>query len=129
MRFIASNLRQLASFVVIGLAATAVHYAVLLLLVQGAHKPPIPSTLIGYCCGGLVSYSLNRRHTFKSRKRHREAMLRFAAVAGIGFLATALLMTAAVDGAHLDYRIAQVAVTGLVTVWSYAASRWWTFRP
>lgn len=128
MRFIASNLRQLASFVVIGLAATAVHYAVLLLLVQVAHKPPVPATLLGFCCGGLISYSLNRRHTFKSRRRHREAVTRFVAVAGVGFVATALLMTAAVDGARVDYRLAQVVVTGIVTVWSYVASRWWTFR-
>ncbi len=127
MPALASNLRQLASFVVIGCLATAAHYTVLVLLVQLAHKPPVPATLLGYCFGGVISYSLNRRHTFKSRKRHFEAIWRFTAVAAIGFLATALLMTLAVDWRHLPYLSAQIVVTGIVTVWSYAASRWWTF--
>ena len=127
MPALASNLRQLLSFVVIGCLATAAHYTVLVLLVQLAHKPPVPATLLGFCFGGVVSYSLNRRHTFKSRKRHAEAIWRFAAVAGVGFLATALLMTLAVDWRHLPYLPAQVVVTGIVTIWSYAASRWWTF--
>ena len=127
MPALASNLRQVASFVVIGLCATAVHYTVLVLLVQLAHKPPVPATLLGFCLGGIISYRLNRRHTFKSRKRHVEAIWRFAAVAGVGFLATALMMTLAVDWRHLPYLPAQVVVTGIVTVWSYAASRWWTF--
>lgn len=127
MPALASNLRQLGSFVVIGCLATSAHYTVLVLLVQLAHKPPVPATLLGYCFGGVISYSLNRRHTFKSRKRHLEAIWRFTAVAGVGFLATALLMTLAVDWRHLSYLPAQVVVTGIVTVWSYAASRWWTF--
>ena len=127
MPAIASNLRQLASFVVIGVLATAAHYSVLVLLVQLAHKPPVPATLLGYCLGGIISYGLNRRHTFKSGKRHREAVLRFVAVAAVGFLATALMMTLAVDWRHLPYLPAQIVVTGLVTIWSYAASRWWTF--
>ena len=127
MQAIATNLRQVASFVVIGLMATAAHYAVLILLVQFAHEPPVPATLLGYCLGGIISYRLNRRHTFKSEKRHREAIWRFALVAGVGVLATALLMTLAVDWRHLPYLPAQVMVTGIVTVWSYAASRWWTF--
>ena len=36
-------------------------------------------------------------------------------------------MTLAVDWRQLPYLPAQVVVTGIVTVWSYAASRWWTF--
>ena len=68
-----------------------------MLLVQLAHKPPVPATLLGFCVGGIISYRLNRQHTFKSSKRHREAVWRFAAVAGVGFVATALLMTLAVD--------------------------------
>lgn len=127
MQAVAANLRQVASFVVIGVCATAAHYTVLVGLVQLAGKPVVPSTLLGFCVGGTISYLLNRRHTFKSEKRHREAIWRFVAVAGVGFLATALLMTLAVDRRHLPYLPAQVMVTGIVTVWSYAASRWWTF--
>lgn len=127
MQAVVINLRQVASFVVIGLCATAAHYTILVLLVQLAHKPPVPATLLGFCVGGIISYRLNRQHTFKSSKRHREAVWRFAAVAGVGFVATALLMTLAVDWRRLPYLPAQVVVTGIVTVWSYAASRWWTF--
>ena len=129
MEAVASNLRQVASFLVIGVCATTAHYSLLVLLVQIAHKPPVPATLLGYCVGGMISYRLNRQHTFRSEKRHREAIWRFAVVAGVGFLATAALMTLAVDWGHLPYLPAQVVVTGIIMVWNYAASRWWTFAP
>jgi putative flippase GtrA len=74
-------------------------------------------------------YSLNRRHTYASDRPHREATWRFAVVAAIGFVLTALLMYGAVDHLGLPYLPAQIATTGVVLIWSFLANRFWTFRP
>ena len=119
--------RQLVSFIRIGLAATALHYAVLVGTVQFLHTSPVPSALLGYCCGGFLSYALNRRHTFRSDRPHGEAVWRFAVVAGVGFLITFALMALLVDRWHVPYLVAQVLTTGLVMFWTFAANRAWTF--
>jgi len=50
----------------VGVAASLAHYSVLIALVEGARWAPVPATLIGYVVGGVVSYALNRQHTFAS---------------------------------------------------------------
>ena len=119
--------RQLTSFVGVGLLSTSLHYLVLISTVQLFHTAPVPSALLGYCCGGFLSYSLNRRHTFASDRPHAEAIWRFALVSGVGFGVTFLLMGVLVDVWHRPYMLAQVATTGVVMIWNFMANRFWTF--
>ena len=89
---------------------------------------PVPATLAGYVAGGVVSYGLNRRHTYESRRPHGEATWRFALVALVGFGLTWLVMGALTGRLGLPYLPAQVLTTGLVLVWSFLAHKVWTFR-
>lgn len=114
-------------FVVVGVAAAAVHFGVLIALVELAGIRPVPATLAGYVAGGIVSYALNRRHTYKSDRPHEEAGWRFAVVAGVGFLLTSAFMYLLHDVAGLYYLFAQVLTTGVVLIWSFLAHRLWTF--
>jgi putative flippase GtrA len=120
--------RQIRSFFGVGFVAAAAHYGVLVALVEFGIASPVPATLVGYIAGGSVSYLLNRRHTFRSERPHLEATWRFAAVAGIGFLLTAVLMNVLVVRLEVPYLPAQVLTTGAVLVWSFVAHRLWTFR-
>lgn len=119
--------RQFAMFIVVGLAAALVHYGVLIALVELRGVTPVPATLAGYVAGGVVSYVLNRRHTYESERPHEEAGWRFAAVAGVGFVLTSIFMYLLHDVAGLHYIVAQVLTTGVVLVWSFGAHRLWTF--
>jgi putative flippase GtrA len=119
--------RQLTSFVSVGALATALHYAVLITAVQLLRVPPVPSALAGYCCGGFLSYVLNRRHTFVTDRPHAEAIWRFALVAAAGFVLTFLMMSLLVDAWHRPYLAAQVVTTGVVMIWNFLANRYWTF--
>jgi putative flippase GtrA len=118
---------QIRSFLGVGAIATAVHYLVLVAAVQAFGIPPVPSALLGYCCGGALSYHLNRTRTFGSDRPHGEAVWRFAAVALVGFALTLLFMSVLVDGWRSPYLLAQGATTGTVMVWNYTANRFWTF--
>lgn len=120
--------RQLAAFAGVGAVAFAVHYGVLIGLVEGLRWDPVPATLSGFAAGGIVSYGLNRRHTYASARPHREATWRFAVVAGIGFGLTWWLMARLTRDLALPYLPAQLATTALVVTWSFLAHKLWTFR-
>ena len=119
--------RQFAAFFGVGLAAAMAHYGLLILLVEGGGFHPVPATLAGYVAGGLVSYVLNRRHTYRSSRPHREATWRFAVVAFVGFLLTWFLMHAFTVWMGGPYLPAQVITTGVVMLWSFMAHKIWTF--
>ncbi|MGP0057999.1 MAG: GtrA family protein [Beijerinckiaceae bacterium] len=120
-------LRQFISFIGVGLVAMVVHYGLLIGLVESGLLAAVPATLVGYLAGGLVSYGLNRRHTFASGRPHEEALWRFATVAGVGFCLTYVFMHIFVDRFAFPYLPAQVVTTGLVMFWSFAANKLWTF--
>ena len=120
--------RQFSSYVGIGFGAAAIHYTVLIALVEGFGLQPVLAALIGYSTGGILSYRLNRRHTFGSERPHREAIWRFSLVAGVGFVLTYVAMFTFVDVLHQPYLAAQVVTTGMTLVWNFSANRFWTFR-
>ncbi len=120
--------RQLTSFVGVGVIATSLHYAILIALVQIAGARPVPAALCGFVLGGVLSYHLNRRHTFGSERPHDEAAWRFGLVAAVAFLMTYLFMRLMVENWRVPYLVAQVITTGFVMIWTFAANRLWTFR-
>lgn len=119
--------RQFVAFFGVGVAAAVAHYGLLIALVEGSGAQPVPATLAGYIAGGLVSYVLNRRHTYGSSRPHREATWRFAVVALVGFGLTWLFMHAFVEWLGAPYIPAQLVTTGIVMLWSFIAHKAWTF--
>jgi len=120
--------RQFAAFFGVGLVAAIVHYGLLISLVEGYRMDPVPAALAGYVAGGIVSYLLNRRHTYASERPHVEATWRFALVAIIGFGLTWAGMAILVRGLAVPYLAAQLVTTGIVLFWSFLAHKFWTFR-
>jgi putative flippase GtrA len=119
--------RQFAAFFGVGVAAAIVHYGLLIALVEGGAVEPVPATLAGYVAGGLLSYALNRKHTYASSRPHREATWRFALVAFVGFLLTWLFMHVFTSWLGAPYIPAQLVTTGIVMLWSFLAHKAWTF--
>ncbi|WP_375461135.1 GtrA family protein [uncultured Enterovirga sp.] len=120
--------RQFRTFFGVGLLSAGVHYGLLLSLVEGYRLDPVPATLTGYVSGGVVSYLLNRRLTYRSERPHAQATWRFALVSGIGFGLTWAFVSLFVRGFGLPYLPAQLVTTGIVLFWNFSAHRLWTFR-
>jgi putative flippase GtrA len=120
--------RQFSSFAAVGAIATGVHCALLIGLVEIFGVPAVPAALAGFCAGGAVSYLLNRRHVFRSKRPHEEAAVRFAIVALVGFGLTYAFMSLMVEIARVPYLLAQAVTTGIVMLWNFAAHKLWTFR-
>jgi putative flippase GtrA len=116
-----------ALYLLVGALATAVHYAVLLLLVEVAAQPAVPSTALGAVCGALTAYVGNHRYTFSSRAGHRRALPRFFTVAAAGAIANGALVWAGTVPLGLHYLAAQVLATAVIVTGGFALNRHWSF--
>jgi putative flippase GtrA len=118
---------QVLAFAGVGIIAAIVHYGLLVGLVELGGWRAVPATLVGYVGGGIVSYWLNRTHTYRSDRPHDEAGWRFAVVAAVGFGITYGVMHVFVERMALPYFPAQIATTLVVLVWSFVAHKYWSF--
>jgi putative flippase GtrA len=118
---------QIGAFAGVGILAAIAHYGVLIGAVELWQADPVRASLAGFVAGGIVSYLMNRRMTFKTRRSHAEAGWRFGLVAFGGFLATGLLMGLFVKQLALPYLMAQVITTLLVMLFTFTAHKTWSF--
>ena len=121
-------LRQFLSFSGVGVIGTVTHYTTLLMLVEIAEVGAVLASACGFVVGALVNYVLNYRYTFRSKRRHHEAISKFFTVALVGLGLNTLIMSLAIGILFLHYLLAQVVATGLVLIWNFSGNRWWTFR-
>jgi putative flippase GtrA len=128
MPLIKSLIRQFAIFFQVGLLAAFVHYSVMIGLAEVWQIDQVLAALVGYATGGIVSYVLNRRHTYRSDRPHAEATWRFILVSAVGFALTGLFMHLFVKMGGLPYIPSQVITTGIVMFWNFLANRFWTFN-
>jgi putative flippase GtrA len=119
---------QFFSYIVAGGIATAVHYAVLIALVELLGLSAAPSAALGALCGAAVSYLLNRYMTFAgSNARHLQALPRFMAIALLGASLNGVLVWLGVQQFGWHYLAAQALATVLVLGLTFRLNRLWTF--
>jgi putative flippase GtrA len=115
------------SYALFGGLATAVHYLVLVALVELGDVGAGLAAAIGATCGALAAYAGNRRFTFASHAAHARALPRFLLVAALGAAASAALVFAGTEWFGLHYLLPQVVATSLVFLVGFAVNRRWTF--
>ncbi len=119
--------QQFLRFALVGAVATAVHYTILIALVEFADVEPLPATSAGFVAGAVVSYTLNRRYTFDSQQHFARGLITFIAVGFVGLFLNGLIVSTLVS-AGLIYILAQMIATGLVLIWNFGAARLVVFR-
>jgi putative flippase GtrA len=114
-------------YLLIGLLATAIHYAVLVGLVEFAGVVAAPSAATGAICGAFAAYAGNRRFTFPGGAAHAQALPRFFAVAALGAAINGAIVWTGTEVLRMHYLAAQVVATSIV-VWSgFVLNRRWSF--
>ncbi|MBT8061993.1 MAG: GtrA family protein [Gammaproteobacteria bacterium] len=117
--------RQLALYAVIGVLATAAHYAVMAMLLNAGWLPVQASTA-GAFCGAVVAYIANRKWTFEMDHSIRR-MMRFMAVAALGLLMNAIGLMAIYQWLIPSVIWAQLLTTALVFVATFLINLKWSF--
>jgi putative flippase GtrA len=120
--------RQFLLFSAAGGFAAIGHYGTLIALSELAGTPPVPASLAGFLVGGVISYALNYRFTFRSTQQHGETLSKFLTVAAVGFVLNGAVMAALTGWYRIHYLAAQIAATAVVLVWTFLCNRYWTFR-
>ncbi len=118
---------QILRFLLVGGLATLIHYSILILLVQTKTFEPVIASNIGFSISAFFNYILNRKHTFRSTRRHDAALPRFAIVATTGLMINTFLLWLISTVLGLHYLIAQVIATGTTLIWNFWLNRVWTF--
>ena len=126
LRDVAGHVNRFVRFAAVGGIATAIQYAILILLVRGAGMAPTPASSIGFVLSAGVNYLLNYRFTFQSDRPHGPAAAKFGLLAGMGLLINAAIMRL-MTGAGVHYLIAQVSATAVVLLWNFIGNSFWTF--
>ncbi len=118
---------KFASFVLVGLIATAVQYVILVVSVEQLALTPVSGSTLGFVVSACVNYWLNYHVTFRSSHSHLGAAGRFAFVAlcGLGLNALLMMLLGRVPG--LKYIFAQLLTTALVLGFNFIGHSLWTF--
>ena len=119
--------RQFSRFMAVGVATTAVHYGVLIALVETWDVHPVLGTTAGFIAAVFLSYLLNRRYTFDTRPTFGQGLLKYYASVSMGLVINAGLM-ALLTGWGVNYLLAQVIASGAALVWNFLAARFLVFR-
>jgi putative flippase GtrA len=118
-------------YAAVGAAGTAGHYAFLLTAVSLGVLAPVPASVIGALVGAVVNFVLNAVVTFRGHAHSHLAWrtaARFFATAGVAAALNGAAMAVLVNGVRLDYRLAQVLVTGTLLCATYVVNSLWTFQ-
>ena len=114
-------------FAAVGVIGTLAHYLTLVIIVEAGGARPLIGSSVGFIVGAFVNYTLNYRYTFRSSRRHREALPRFYLIATVGFLFNGAIFWALSVPLGWHYLLAQVVATIKVLIWNFAANLLWTF--
>lgn len=118
---------QLARFGVVGIAAMAVHWLVVMALVPLGLRPLI-ANVVAFAIAFNVSYWGHRNWTFDSDASHRTTFWRFFAVACASFVLNECLYYVLLTYSHLGYQLALALVLVTVAALTFVLSRQWAFR-
>lgn len=123
------SMTELLRFGAVGLAATAVHLAVLALAVEQLGVPPSPANGAAFICAVSVTYLGQSLWVFSGRSRHGAGqLLRFAASLVLGFLTNVGIMAFSLHVLDLPYQFGFLLGLVLVPGLSFLVNRFWVFN-
>jgi putative flippase GtrA len=120
--------QALLRYLAVGLAATAAHWAFMVMLVEQVGMAPWLASGAGAALGAQVAFLANRSFTFEHAGEGWPAWWRFMATAVLGAVVGMVIVAAGVKlGAH--YMLAQALATGVGVLLTFAVNRNWAFAP
>jgi putative flippase GtrA len=121
--------REINAFAIVGVVATACHYATAL----GAHHfvglAPMNATFAGYVASVGVSYLGNSLFTFRRPALHGPQFVRFAVISLAGLAMNQTIVFVATRRFGLPFYEALIPVVIIVPASTFLMSKFWAFRP
>ncbi len=128
---------KLIKFGVTGVANTAVDYIVSAIFFNLIGCPQVLSTALGFSCGVVCSYTINRSWTFKTKNGYfSPEFIKFIVVNIIGLLINIGLMALFTNIVFVNtslsenavFYISKIIITAVVMILNFVGSRFWVFK-
>lgn len=121
-------MNQLSRFLLVGVANTALGYAVIFGCMYLAGLSPELSNAAGYTVGLLASYFLNRHFTFRSAQRRSTEFARFALVFLTAYTANLAVLIVLVRALAVHAGLSQVIAGVIYIGTAYLLNKHYVFR-
>ena len=118
---------ELVKFLLVGFVATFVHYAVFLTILTTYRSDPVAASSIGYFSGSIVSYFMNYKFTFSSKRKHLKAIPIFYVMVLMGFFANAIILGFFIRSIF-NIWVCQLLTTISVFLINYMVSKYVVFK-
>jgi putative flippase GtrA len=129
VRQAASGRSSLGWFAVVGAAATLLHWAVVVCLVELASMRPLPANVAGWLCAFALSFAGHHRLSFRGHgSSAQSAARRFLLVSSVGFGLNQTGYAVLLNSSSTSYALLLAATLASVAGATYAANRWWVFK-
>ncbi|MCW5640808.1 MAG: GtrA family protein [Rhodoferax sp.] len=115
-------------YLIVGIANTIIGYGVILILQFAFGMRPLAANALGYMIGLAVSYALNRRFTFNSRRSHRASVLAFVGAAAVCYLLNVVVLQVLLTVFDLPAAAAQALAITAYTIAFYFANKYVVFK-
>jgi putative flippase GtrA len=120
--------RRLARFVAVGCTAAAVHFGIVVLLVESRIATPLAANVVGWLVAFVVSFAGQHRLTFADRSAPvLQAARRFFAISAAGFAVNEAAYGLLLHVSAIRYDLALAIVLVAVAVMTYVLSSRWAF--
>jgi len=120
--------RTFSKFVVVGGAATALHYAIAILITHLGWAPVVVASTIGFLVSAVFNFVFNARFTFGAKGMDGRQGVRFACTVAAGCAINGALLFAGV-WSGMPAALAQLLATAAVLAWNFTLSSRWVFKP
>lgn len=128
MSFIRVTFHQMLKYSAVGIINTLIGLSVIFISMEVFQLSYIISNILGYACGLISSFILNKHWTFLSKGHHGKELLKFLLVFiiayGIQFIALILLK----EELGIMAEIAQLIGIGVYTIIGFILNKFITFR-
>lgn len=117
----------MAAFSLVGVANGVVGIGVIVLAgLLGAGA--VVANVLGYAAGLVVSFGLNSRVTFQTRRSDRATVVRFLVAFGVAFMANLAVVKPVADRVAGHRLLVSLSGTPLYVVVFYLLCEYWVFR-
>lgn len=128
--------REFLTFLGVGVLNTAVGVTITFLFLNAIGLNYWASTFLGNSVGAVISYTMNKTFTFKSKKSNREAVWRFAgAIIGCYFLSYWLsymlfeqVIGDWIENEWIHKNLTALVGAGIYTLLNYVAQKYFVFK-
>lgn len=123
-----AQLIQISRFLTVGSLAAAVHFSVVVLLVQYVGYEPLIANVGGFVLAFQISYWGHRLWTFSETEiSHREAYPKLVMVQITNFGLNEIFYYFLLS-LHLPYQVALLIVLAVLPIFTFVTSKFWVFQ-